>query len=687
MSNLLPEFYALDRHVEHNYVCLMAQLQRIDTQLQTRIRQLQQEADSAQDEWACNLEDTPPEELQSRLAPPPPALLDEEVAHSRLGQLVQRFGLTSLERDVLLLALLPHVNMSYLDWFAQAQGNSNMNHPTVQLVLDVLCPSRLEQVQHMASLLPDGALVRQGLLQLSHGSNNSSQVNSNTMIRADKRIYHYLIGHDYLPILLRQSCRWVTASHHLATTMTSSLAQLKKNLVPGACLVLKGLPDSGRAVLVAAAAQVLGMPVLEWDLAKLMGNDRVPPSLVTAIFCEVQLYAGCLILKHLPEQAEKRPELSVLLSLQADNYAQPVIILQGLSSPVYWLGDIPHKVLQLPARDLYQDRALLAQCLADIPLDDDVDLTSLAQRFPAVVSKIEPILQEAELYRRQRYPVGALSQADLHQAFRWRSQQNFGDLALRIEPKRSFDDLIVSAALQQHLAELRAAILHREHVLALGFGDKRHYGVGISALFYGASGTGKTMAAEVLADALRVDLIKVDLSTAVNKYIGETEKNLARIFDMAALDSGVLFFDEADALFGKRSEVKEAKDRHANIEVAYLLQRMEAHTGLVILSTNNRSHLDQAFSRRFTFILKFDYPDHATRVRLWQAVWPAQASLDDNINVEQLASMAELTGANISNIALAAAWLAVNEGAPRIGMSHIQHALKRELAKTGQLAR
>jgi SpoVK/Ycf46/Vps4 family AAA+-type ATPase len=245
--------------------------------------------------------------------------------------------------------------------------------------------------------------------------------------------------------------------------------------------------------------------------------------------------------------------------------------------------------------------------------------------------------------------------------------------------------LIISDDLQQQLNEVLAAIRQREQVLGQGFGRKVGYGTGISALFHGDSGTGKTMVAEVLAGALGVDLIKVDLSTVMNKYIGETEKNLSRIFDSAEADAGVLFFDEADALFGKRSETKDAKDRHANIEVSYLLQRLESYPGLVVLATNNRSHLDDAFSRRLTFILRFPFPDQALRERMWRAIWPAETPVAEDVDYCSLAQRANITGANIRNVAMLASWLAAEEQSPAVAMQHIERALQRELGKIGRL--
>ncbi len=240
-------------------------------------------------------------------------------------------------------------------------------------------------------------------------------------------------------------------------------------------------------------------------------------------------------------------------------------------------------------------------------------------------------LSDADAYRELR-GAHALSVDDLCRAFRQRSQQAFGGLATRVEPRRTFDDLIVADGLNKQLEEVLAAVRFREEMLARGFARKIAYGTGVSALFHGDSGTGKTLVAEVLAGALGVDMIKIDLATVVNKYIGETEKHLARIFDIAEADSGLLFFDEADALFGKRSETRDSHDRYANIEISYLLQRLESYTGLVILATNNRSHLDEAFTRRLSFIIRFPFPDLTLRERMWRGIWPAEIRVAEDVD-------------------------------------------------------
>ena len=211
-----------------------------------------------------------------------------------------------------------------------------------------------------------------------------------------------------------------------------------------------------------------------------------------------------------------------------------------------------------------------------------------------------------------------------------------------------------------------------------GFAGKSTRGLGISALFSGASGTGKTMAAEVLANELALDLYRIDLSAVVSKYIGETEKNLRRLFDAAEETGAILLFDEADALFGKRSEVKDSHDRYANIEVSYLLQRMEAYRGLAILTTNFRAALDPAFLRRIRFIVNFPFPDAAQRAEIWRGVFPSQTPVD-GIDLARLTQL-NVAGGNIRNIALNAAFLAADAGEP-VGMPHLLAAARGEYAK------
>jgi AAA+ superfamily predicted ATPase len=259
------------------------------------------------------------------------------------------------------------------------------------------------------------------------------------------------------------------------------------------------------------------------------------------------------------------------------------------------------------------------------------------------------------------------------------SRPRLDNLAQHIEPVATWDDLVLPEPQTRTLHEIAMHVKQRFKVYEeWGFASKGSRGLGISALFTGDSGTGKTMAAEVMANELHLDLYRIDLSQVVSKFIGETEKNLRRIFDAAEEGGAILLFDEADALFGKRSEVRDSHDRYANIEVSYLLQRMEAYRGLAILTTNMKNALDPAFLRRIRFIVQFPFPDAVQRVQIWQRIFPTNTPTE-GLEVNKLGRL-NVAGGNIRNIALNAAFMAADEG-KAVGMKHLLYAARGECTK------
>jgi hypothetical protein len=280
---------------------------------------------------------------------------------------------------------------------------------------------------------------------------------------------------------------------------------------------------------------------------------------------------------------------------------------------------------------------------------------------------------------------GTPSAADLERGARDASRTRLGELASRVEPRAGWNDLVLHAEPLGLLRSIAAFLRHRDRVLSeWGYESAVAGGQGLKVLFAGESGTGKTMAAGVIAGDLGLDLFRVDLATVVSKYVGETEQNLDRIFAAAEGSNAVLLFDEADALFGKRSEVKDAHDRYANIEVAYLLQRMEAYAGAVILATNLRANMDDAFLRRLDVLVEFPFPEAADRRRLWRGLVPPEAPVDGGVDLDVLADRFRLTGGSIRNCSVTAAFLAADEGST-ITMQHLQRAIAQELRKHGRL--
>ncbi|MDH0343359.1 ATP-binding protein [Chromobacterium haemolyticum] len=617
------------------------------------------------------------------------------VAFGPLATLTSRFGLCDQECAVLILSLLPLFDARYGALIAYLQGEERGSWPNVDLALTLFGRSAAERIRLRRALSsPQAQLIRHGLLLRVAQSGRASEHGDACYLRGTDLVFDFLTGDDtpghkalvdlgeWLPAPRTEDQisipEWQVCESQLQTVCFGpSRAQTPVVLLQG---------GDGRDVLLVQLASAAGVRVFALNLAVLPDDGAAAWSALRAGLLLTRLTGAMLLLRGLAEFETNHSGLLEALDGRLADHGQPVVALVSADVPVRGFAGVPRVVLSLPPRTRSSDAALVRALLdtAMQPTDPELDLTGLLQRTRINPDRLEQTLTEAEQYRRQRDPKALLAKEDLHRALHLRAQQHFGKLAQRIEPRRRLGDLIASEALHEQLREILAAIRQREVVFERGFGCKVAYGKGISALFYGESGTGKSMAAEVLAAELGVDLIRVDLATVVNKYIGETEKNLSKIFDLAVADTGVLLFDEADALFGKRSEVKDAHDRHANIEVSYLLQRLEHYPGLVVLSTNSRGHLDDAFTRRLTFMTRFEAPDTALRLKMWREIWPTQAAVVDGIEWERLAECADLTGAGIRNVALLASWLAAEEQRA-VTQADIERAIKRELAKTGRL--
>jgi SpoVK/Ycf46/Vps4 family AAA+-type ATPase len=310
----------------------------------------------------------------------------------------------------------------------------------------------------------------------------------------------------------------------------------------------------------------------------------------------------------------------------------------------------------------------------------------LSGQFRFTAGQINAAVATARNLARWRDPDHPqITQADLQAACRMQSNRKLSELARKITPHYTWDEIVLPADRIRQLQEIVNQVKHRARVYdEWGFDRKLAMGKGLNALFAGPSGTGKTMAADIMAGELGLDLYKIDLSSVVSKYIGETEKNLARIFQEAETSNAILFFDEADALFGKRSEVRDSHDRYANIEISYLLQRMEEYDGMVILASNLHKNMDDAFVRRMHFTIEFPFPNEKNRRRIWEKIWPAETPRSSMLDLDFMARRFEMAGGNIRNMALAAAFFAAEDGA-LVDMRHLIRAAQREYQKMGKV--
>ncbi|MDY7806696.1 ATP-binding protein [Burkholderia stagnalis] len=612
-----------------------------------------------------------------------------------LKGLADRFGLSSVELGALVLSLMPLLEPRYGALIAYLQGEDQGSFPSVDLARQLLADTPADRIALRAALTsPEAPLRREGLIWSAERSGRVSERDDAIYLRPAESVFLYLTGQpSVLPRRLIDIGHWLSemgpdprrgapAWARFAQRLADYCFGAQRPVTP--VVLLQG--GRGRESLIACMAREAGVRVLGLNLDMMPDDGGDTWAILLSALHLTRLTGSVLMLKELASLERHHARLLDALDARLTTHGQPVIALTSEDEVVRGLSGVPRLHLRIPVRSREADVALVEAGLRQAGHEaDPIALKGLLTRTRVNPDVWAQTLQEADHYGRLEDATAPLSEANLHTALRLRAQQHFGALAQRVEPKRRLTDLIASDALLEQLDEILAAIRHREALLEQGFGDKIAYGTGISALFYGDSGTGKSMAAEVLAAELGVDLIRVDLSTVVNKYIGETEKNLSKIFDIAMADTGVLLFDEADALFGKRSEVKDAQDRHANIEVSYLLQRLEHYPGLVVLSTNNRGHLDDAFTRRLTFMTRFEPPDVALRVRMWRAIWPKHVALSDDIEWMRLAQNVELTGAGIRNVALLASWLAA-ERKREVRASDIERAIRRELGKTGRLA-
>ncbi|MDB4881898.1 MAG: family ATPase [Gemmatimonadetes bacterium] len=621
---------------------------------------------------------------------------------SRLGRLARAFQLTTFEVDLLLIALAPELDLRYERLYAFLQDDVTRRRPTLDLALTLLCDSPSGRAERRCHVGPDAPLVRHRLVRLGEASTMGSVSALAATLEADEQITQHLLGHETLSRSLASFCtleeqQQLREEDMPAVLEEQTLARLVALVArahhAGDTLQLscRGPAGSGRRTTARSIASAVSAPLLTVDPSRLDGRADAD-SLLRVALRTGWLHGAIVLVLDAPLLA---PSLRDVLREATREHAGVILHCDTTAQSASSAGDAFVVPFGIPA--LARRRALWEHALTRRGTRATAGtLDALSRRFRMTPRQIDGAVAQASIARawsavddapRVGERVGAESALDedaLFAAARAQCGLELEALATRVTPRHRWADLILPTDALSQLQEICERVANREAVVeGWGFGARLTRGGGVNALFSGPSGTGKTMAAEVMAGALGVDLFRVDLAGVVSKYIGETEKNLDRVFAAAEHANGIVFFDEADALFGKRSEVHDSHDRYANIEISYLLQKMEQFDGVAILATNLRGNLDDAFVRRLAFAVHFPFPDAPHRERIWRGIWPPVAPVDPELDLAFLARQFTLSGGHIKNIALAAAFLAAERGG-RIEMRDVVHATRREYQKLGK---
>lgn len=621
-----------------------------------------------------------------------------------LLQLKQRFQLIPFDADVLLLCLAPELDLKFEKLYAYLQNDVTAKRPTIDLALRLHCPTLPQKVEARARFTNDAPLFKHQLVTCFNDEHDPSKSFLSWTLKIDEPLVKYLLDVPALDDLIAPFTRLVQPravldevlldtdiKAGLVNRFTSFVSLIREGKSEGAkAFNFYGLPGSGKKYTAEAVCHLTGIHLLIANFPHLLASDRPSQTAIKRLFREAQLHGAAIYLDNADAlsvgQEDTRSARRTLLEVME---TFPGIVFFG--SEKGWITASPSEAdnvvnIYFPEADFKSRERIWGELLknqGESSLSEE-DITDIAGKFQFTPGKIFQAAAEANHYAAMRREGGLLKE-DVNRACRAQSTTNLSSLAQKITPLFIWKDIILPHDCLNHMKEICLHIKHRQQVFSeWNFDQKISLGKGTSALFAGLPGTGKTMAAEVIANELALDLYKIDLSTVVSKYIGETEKNLSRIFQEAETSNAILFFDEADALFGKRSEVKDSHDRYANIEINYLLQKMEEYLGMVILATNFQKNIDEAFTRRLRFIVDFPFPDRRYRARIWSGIFPSEMPRSRDIAYDFLAKKFDISGGHIKNIALGAAFLAA-ENSGVVGMKHIIRAAKREFQKMGRM--
>lgn len=585
-----------------------------------------------------------------------------------LEQLSSLFNLSSFERNIVLMGVAMAVQPKFAALCAKAHQNQTMAYPTFNLAMEVF-PN-----VHWSALTPQCPLRSWQILEVGTGT-----VIPFCPLQIDETILHWLMGEPYQDSLLMRTVQSVLPRQIILPLSYQEISQqiatlfLRESLLDSPVIQLCGREVSVIEQIVSFAAELLAYPL------KTISALHLPLELnALQIFVKrwqrERLFTNSILLLNCDSVSLNHLEIQTNILQFIEEIKTPVIIStkERITS-----SKCPLVNLDVPSLTPLEQRSIWEFYLGTVNHNLNGEVNQLVAQFNLSPTTIKATCHQFQAQKNDQE--NQLESKLLWELCRIQARPHLDDLSQRIESTANWQDLVIPEREQEVLQEIAAHLRQRSKVYQeWGFAHKSKRGLGLSALFSGPSGTGKTMAAEVLAKELNLDLYRIDLSAVVSKYIGETEKNLRRIFDAAETGGAILLFDEADALFGKRTQVKDSHDRHANVEVSYLLQRMEAYQGLAILTTNLKDSLDAAFLRRIRFVVHFPFPNEKARMEIWRRIFPVQTPTE-GLDFKKLGRL-NISGGNIRNIAINAAILAA-DAEESVMMKHILKATQSEYLK------
>lgn len=616
-------------------------------------------------------------------------------AHLPIQRAVRAFGLDDDARQLLVLLLGGEADEGIRRLYTYAWDDFTRRLPTVEFLLDLLSPGLAGRMARAQALLGAGPLVAWDVVEVGPPPGAPPEPLLARTVRLAPSVAAFCIGTPALDPILRGCASIVDASDGARLVLPDTVRErLRTNLSligqgEPAVVALVGPPGAGKSAAARAHLCGAGRIAVEVQVDRLLAVTERAERRIRALRRDAHLLSAPLLLD-LAEAEHDDPALAPLLSELAElaRTHPHGVVVAARDGATWFLGMLDQAaVVHLPQPSKEERAAIWRIALEDARLPPlDAAALEAASRYPLTGGAIRRAATAAGATARGRGR-GAPTVDDVVEASRAQLTPRLSGIAQRIHTTFGWDDLILPKESRKLLEEMVAYARHRPRVFdEWGYGRLLPYGRGLSSLFSGPPGTGKTMAAGIIAGELGMELFRVDLSRTVSKYIGETEKNLGRIFDEAARSQSILLFDEADSLFARRTDVKTSVDRYANLEVNYLLQRMEDFEGVTILTTNFEGSLDDAFRRRIRYRVHFPAPDVATRASLWRTMIPPQVLLDEPVDADELAEDFDLTGGHIKNAAVRAAFFAAaRDGGLR--MNDLRRAATLECEKLGRVVR